>query len=230
MMEGRPGPYEYTRALLVRVSVLAVCCYHVDSPAVEVHRIGAVTAVDGVLARVVVSLDYVISGTGAHPVDASVVSAYEVRAATTTHEVVAEVAPNLVGALVAGDRVVAPVTADAVVAASSRESVVSAAASYLVGPGGAYDGVGTGSAVEGPCQCHPACEEHCYSYRSKQQSYSSHVPPSFAEHHSPHPIVATSVHPQVWPQLDGVPGKIAQRVRKDRQTPSGSRFQPCLRS
>jgi hypothetical protein len=48
-------------SLLVRVSVLAVCCYHVDSPAIEVHRIVAVTAVDGICARVVVSLDYVIA-------------------------------------------------------------------------------------------------------------------------------------------------------------------------
>ena len=86
---------------------------------------------------------------------------------------------------------------------------------------------GTGSAVEVPCQGHPACEEHCYSYRSERQSYSSHVPPSFAEHHSPHPIVATSVHTQVWPQLDGVPGKIAQRVRKDRQHPQAAGFSPA---
>src|SRR5215207_2121673 len=90
-------------ALLVRVCVLAVGPYHIDS-AIEVHRIGTVAADDGVLARVVVSVNHVI-------------------ASASTHDVVAEVAPNLVGAFVAGDCVVAPVTADAVSAASSRAHI-----------------------------------------------------------------------------------------------------------
>src|SRR5215207_1937744 len=109
-------------ALLVRVCVLAVGPYHIDS-AIEVHRIGTVAADDGVLARVVVSVNHVIASASTHHVAAALVSAYEVGSATTTHDVVAEVAPNLVGAFVAGDCVVAPVTADAVSAASSRAHI-----------------------------------------------------------------------------------------------------------
>ena len=110
-------------AFLVRVCVLAVGPYHIDS-AIEVHRIGAVAAVDGVLARVVVSVDHIVASTSTHHVDAA-----------------------LVGALLTGDRVVAPVTADVISAASSREVIVAAAASYLVGTGGAYEGVGPGRAM-----------------------------------------------------------------------------------
>src|ERR687898_2565521 len=141
-------------SLLVRISVLAVCCHHVDSR-VEIHRIGAVTAVDSVSARVVVSLDYVIAAAGANIVDPSVVSAHEVRAAPTEHIVVASAAPNLVGAPIsrghivaavalyslatvegppwaARERIVARVTAHAVCATCAREVVVACEASYVV--------------------------------------------------------------------------------------------------
>jgi hypothetical protein len=65
----------------VRVSVLAGVRHLVDSR-VEVHRIYAVTAVDGVCARVVVSLDHVSADSGANLIVVpSIVSAYEVRAA-----------------------------------------------------------------------------------------------------------------------------------------------------
>src|SRR5215216_1337708 len=173
------------RALLVRVLVLAVLRYHVD-PRVEVHRIDALSAVYGVLAHIVVSLDHVVAGTSAHRIDAVVVGAYEVRSTIAEHTVVAEAAPNLVGATIARDRVVAPVPADAVYAARAREVVVAATASYVVGAVGADEGVRPGGAVEGSGQGHPACQEHRYSNRSDQQSYSPHFPP-FSVRRRPHP-------------------------------------------
>src|ERR687897_2098036 len=95
--------------LLVRVSVLAVGRHHIDSR-IEVHCIYAVAAVDGVYARVVVSLDHVSADSGDNLVDPSVVSAYEVRAAPAEHIVVAKAAPYLVGAPVARGGVVAAVS------------------------------------------------------------------------------------------------------------------------
>jgi hypothetical protein len=161
----------------VRVSVLAVGRHHVHSR-VEVHCIDAVAAVDGVYARVVVSLDHISANSSAYLVDPSVISAYEVRAVPAEHIVVAKAAPDFVGSPFARGRVVAavtlhslatvedptgatrerivtPVAADAVYAACAREVVVAATASNVVRTGGAYEGVIPVGAVEGRCQGHP---------------------------------------------------------------------------
>src|SRR5918994_7354218 len=161
------------RSLLVQISVLAVCCHHVDSR-VEVHRIGALTAVDGIYPRIVMSLDYVSAATGANLVDPSLVSAYEVRAATAEHIVVAKAAPDLVGSTLsrgrivatvtlysfapvegpsgaARERIVARVTAEAVYAARPREGVVACEASNVVRTVGAHEGVIPVGADEGRC-------------------------------------------------------------------------------
>src|ERR687896_736937 len=140
--------------LLVRVSVLAVVRNHVHS-CVEVHRVDALPAVDGVYAWVIVGLDHVSANSSAYLVDPSVISAYEVRAVPAEHIVVAKAAPNLVGAPLsrgrvvaavtlhslatvegptgaARERIVARVTADAVYAACAREVVGAATTSYVV--------------------------------------------------------------------------------------------------
>jgi hypothetical protein len=79
-------------ALLVRVSVLAVGPYHIDS-AIEVHRIGAVAAVDGVSAPVVVSVNHVVAGDRV----VAPVTADAVCAASSREIVVAAAASYLVG-------------------------------------------------------------------------------------------------------------------------------------
>src|SRR5918995_4981701 len=183
--------------LLVRVSVLAVGRHHIDSR-IEVHRVDALAAVDGVYACVIVSLDHVSANSSAYLVDPSLVSAYEVRAVPAEHIVVAKAAPNLVGAPVsrgrvvaavtlhslatvegptgaARERIVARVTADAVYAARAREVVVACEASNVVRTVGADEGVRTVGADEGRCQGHPACQEHGYSYGSDEQSCASHT-------------------------------------------------------
>jgi hypothetical protein len=53
----------------MRVSVLAVIRHHIDSR-IESDQVNTVTAVDGILARVLVSLDQIIAGAGVHRVDA----------------------------------------------------------------------------------------------------------------------------------------------------------------
>src|SRR5918994_6725066 len=157
--------------LLVRVSVLAVGRHHIDSR-IEVHRVDALAAVDGVYACVIVSLDHVSANSSAYLVDPSLVSAYEVRAAPAEHIIIAKAAPNLVGAPVsrgcvvaavtlyslalvesppgaARERIVTPVAADAVYAACAREGVVACATSDVVRTVGADEGIIPVSAVEG---------------------------------------------------------------------------------
>src|SRR5688500_10737774 len=118
------------RSLLVRVSVLAVVRNHVHS-SVEVHRIDALPAVNGVYPRVIVGIDHVVAGSGAHRVGAALVGAYQVSSVPAAHVVVARVAPDLINASVARQRVVAPIAANTVSAARARESVVAATTSYV---------------------------------------------------------------------------------------------------
>ena len=164
----------------MRIPALAIVRHYVDSR-VEVHRIGALSAVDSVCARVIVRLDYIIAGTGVHRVNAAIVSTYKVCAAPAEHTVVARAAPNFISALVSRsrvvaavtlyslatlegptgttrDRIVASVTSDAVYAACAGEVVVAATASYVVRTVGTDEGIGPRGAVEGHCQGHPACK------------------------------------------------------------------------
>ena len=164
----------------MRIPALAVVRHYVDSR-VEVHSIGALSAVDGVFARVIVRLDYIIAGTGLHRVDAAIVSTHKVCAVPAEHTVVAKAAPKFVsapltrGCVVAAvtlyslatvegptgttrDRIVASVTSDAVYAACAGEVVAAATASYVVRTVGTDEGIGPRGAVEGHCQGHPACK------------------------------------------------------------------------
>jgi hypothetical protein len=159
---------------------LAVVRHHVDSPN-ESDRVNIVAAVNGVFALILVSLDHIVAGTGAHRVDATVVSAYQVRTLTTEHGVIAGVTPYLIRAPIAGHRVVtgvalnslatiegptgtaghrvvACVPANAVYSAFTREGVVPAAASYVLGAGCANQGIGPGGAFQGRCPGHPTCQ------------------------------------------------------------------------
>src|SRR5918995_486356 len=131
------------RSLLIRVSVLAVVRNHVHS-SVEVHRVDALAAVDGVYPRVIVSVDHVSANSGAYLVGASL-SRGRVVAAVTLHSLATVEGPT--GA--ARERIVARVTADAVYAARAREVVVAATTSDVVRTVGADEGVSSGGAIEG---------------------------------------------------------------------------------
>src|ERR671914_62500 len=69
--------------LIVRVSDLAVVRNHVHS-CIEVHRIDAIAAVDGVYPRVIVGVDHVVTGAGVHRVGAALVGAYQVSTVAAT--------------------------------------------------------------------------------------------------------------------------------------------------
>src|SRR5919106_518551 len=89
--------------LLVRVSDLAVVRNHVHS-CIEVHRIDAIAAVDGVYPRVIVGVDHVVTGASVHRVVAAV-AANPVSAASSRESVVGATTSNVVGSLGADEGV-----------------------------------------------------------------------------------------------------------------------------